>query len=310
MGRKPRCFPFCSLARPECSKMNTLKIVICPWSVVRGWQSDVKLRDDGPRTTVHERFTVCNIRLIVAYDGTDFNGWQRQPNAPTVQGRIESALAGITGEPVKLHGSGRTDAGVHALHQVANFKTDCHIPCANLLKALNNILPPSLRIKKVEEVPDSFHARHDARSKTYRYRILLAPVASPFLSRFVYHYPHPLDLPPMAAAARLFEGEHDFTSFAGSVGAVHEPPLPGRANVRTIFSSRFLWRPKTSILVYDVRGSGFLHHMVRNIVGTLIEVGRGKLQPNDIPEILAARDRSRAGPTAPASGLCLVAVEY
>jgi tRNA pseudouridine38-40 synthase len=234
-------------------------------------------------------------------------------------------------ERVSLHGSGRTDAGVHALNQVANFKTECSIPCANLLKALNNVLPPAVRIKQVEEVPNSFHARHDARSKTYRYRILLAPVASPFVGRFVCHYPYPLDRKTMAAAARLFEGEHDFTSFAASTAIVvrdsgfgireegnsdfaripnPETRIPETSLLRTIFSSKALWRPKTSILVYEVKGSGFLHHMVRNIVGTLIEVGRGKLRVNDIPEILAARDRSRAGPTAPASGLILVRVEY
>lgn len=287
-----------------------------------------------------------NIRLTVAYDGTDFNGWQRQPNAPTIQGCIETAIAKITGEPVSLYGSGRTDAGVHALNQVANFKTECRIPCANLVDALNNFLPLAVRIKQAEEVPQSFHARYDVKSKSYRYRILLAPVASPFVVRFVYHYPYPLELKPMAAAARLLEGEHDFTSFAASgsdedekecrdarrraaIGVRDlgfgvrkegtsnllripnpETRIPGSSMVRTIFSSRILWRPRTSVLAYQVKGSGFLHHMVRNIVGTLIEVGRGKLRPNDIPEILAARDRTRAGPTAPASGLCLMNVEY
>ncbi len=253
-----------------------------------------------------------NIRLIVAYDGTDFNGWQRQPNAPTIQGCIETAIAKITGEPVSLYGSGRTDAGVHALNQVANFKTECRIPCANLAEALNSLLPLAVRIKQAEEVPQSFHARYDVKSKSYRYRILPAPVASPFVARFVYHYPYPLELKPMAAAARLLEGEHDFTSFAAVAKSAESQILDpeSSSNVRTLFSSRILWRPRTSILAYQVKGSGFLHHMVRNIVGTLIEVGRGKLRPNDIPEILAARDRARAGPTAPASGLCLMNVEY
>jgi len=279
-----------------------------------------------------------NIRLTVAYDGTDFNGWQRQPNAPTIQGCLEPAIGKITGESITLYGSGRTDAGVHALNQVANFKTECRIPCANLGEALNNVLPVAVRIKAAEDAPEAFHARYDVKSKTYRYRILLAPVASPFLGRFVHHYPYALALEPMAAAARLLEGEHDFTSFAGGTGIlpvrrfttdmtvpapVSRPdneqmpergtgkmPVPPANNVRTIFSSRIFWRPITSIVIYEVKGSGFLHHMVRNIVGTLLEVGRGMLRPDEIPEILAATDRTRAGPTAPASGLCLVKVEY
>lgn len=275
-----------------------------------------------------------NIRLIVSYDGTDFFGWQRQPTVPTIQGAIETAIEQIVGEKISLHGSGRTDAGVHALNQVANFKTRGAIPCDNLLKALNNLLPLSVRIKRVEDVAESFHSRHDARSKTYRYRILTAPVASPFIARFVHQYSYPLDLHRMARAARILEGEHDFTSFAAAPDAedcTHVPSADGsRRNsafagphsdsilptpysgsaVRTIFSSRILWRPRTSILAYEVRGSGFLHHMVRNIVGTLLEVGRGKLMPQGVRAILEARDRTRAGPTAPASGLCLMKVEY
>jgi tRNA pseudouridine38-40 synthase len=267
-----------------------------------------------------------NLRLIIAYDGTDFNGWQRQPNVPTIQAAIETALEKIVSEKVALHGSGRTDAGVHALNQVANFKTAGAIPRQNLLRALNNLLPPSIRIKKVEEVAESFHSRHDARSKTYLYRILLAPVASPFIGRFAHHYPYPLDQKQMAAAARWLEGEHDFTSFAaasdeeedlrparivsGAAGEVGQPARLDHPNIRTIFSSRFIARPRTSILAYQVRGNGFLHHMVRNIVGTLLDVGRGKLAPPDVRAILQARDRTRAGPTAPASGLCLMKVEY
>ncbi len=284
-----------------------------------------------------------NIRLTIAYDGTDFHGWQRQPDAATVQSCLETALERIVGEPVNIVASGRTDGGVHALNQVANFKTSSPIPCPNLVKAVNDLLPPTVRVKEAQEAPDEFHARYDVRSKTYRYRILQAPVCSPFIARFVYHYPYPLDRRRMAEAARLIEGRHDFTSLAGSdgsvVGAVREPPLPlgptdelelggdedstecpgpdsrlpipdSRSMVRTVFRSRILWRPKTSILAYEVCGSGFLHHMVRNIVGTLIEVGRGKLGPGDMLRILDARDRARAGPTAPAKGLCLMNVEY
>ncbi len=269
-----------------------------------------------------------NILLILAYDGTDFAGWQRQPDAPTIQGCVEEALGKLLGEKVVVCGSGRTDAGVHALNQAANFKTSSTIPGENLVKALNNLLPPTIRIKEAREVPAEFHARYDAQAKTYRYRILQAPVCSPFLGRFVCHYPYPLDRPRMAEAAQLLEGEHDFTSFAAVekplVGeGLHGPPeerehhkgapLPREDNarmVRKVFYSRLLWRPRTSILVYEARGSGFLHHMVRNIVGTLIEVGRGNLEPQDLLRILAARDRTQAGPTAPAKGLCLVKVEY
>jgi tRNA pseudouridine38-40 synthase len=265
-----------------------------------------------------------NIRLTVSYDGTEFYGWQRQPNVPTIQGTIESAIEKIVAERVSLHGSGRTDTGVHALNQVANFKTNGSIPSENLLKALNNILPLSVRIKKVEDAAESFHARHDARAKTYRYRILCAPVASPFIARFIHLHPYPLNHGRMAKGARLFEGEHDFTSFAaspalgvcgeGNVDSLEasdsQSRLPEISMVRTIFSSQMQWRTRTSILAYEVKGSGFLHHMVRNIVGTLLEVGKGKLAPEDVRAILKARDRTRAGPTAPAAGLCLINVEY
>jgi tRNA pseudouridine38-40 synthase len=275
-----------------------------------------------------------NIRLLIAYDGTDFHGWQRQPNALTVQERLESAIERILSEKAQVYGSGRTDSGVHALNQVANFKTDCPIPCENLVKALNDALPPTVRIKDAQEVSAHFHARYDVRSKTYRYRILQAPVCSPFLWRFVWHYPFPLDTERMAEAARLFEGEHDFTSFAAADGSATEESCAGAcadpeesrrdsrsarqgaaheietAMVRRIFTSRILRRPRTSMLLYEVSGNGFLHHMVRNMVGTLMEVGRRKLEPGDILRILKARDRSMAGPTAPSQGLCLVRVEY
>jgi tRNA pseudouridine38-40 synthase len=262
-----------------------------------------------------------NIRLVISYDGTDFYGWQSQPIAPTVQACLEEAIEKLIGEPVQVIGSGRTDAGVHALNQVANFKTACRIPRENLVKALNDALPPTVRVKAAEEVEANFHARYDVHAKTYRYRILQAPVCSPFLWRFVYHHPFPLDRIRMGQSARLVEGQHDFTSFAAATGnalgagksSLDEERVgrrPLREMVREIFLSRVLWRPRASMLIYEVRGNGFLHHMVRNIVGTLIEVGRGKLAPEDIVEILKARDRTRAGPAAPARGLCLVRVEY
>ena len=281
-----------------------------------------------------------NLRLTLAYDGTDFHGWQRQPNVPTIQQCLESAIEKILDERVVVYGSGRTDAGVHAMSHVANFKTQRAIPCQNLVKALNDLLPLTVRIKEAREAPDRFHARYDVRSKTYRYRILQSPFCSPFVWRYVWHYPYPLARTGMAAAARLIEGKRDFTSFAGSVGEGvygspeerehhREAPLQDSADrdlgasepagkeddsrggmVRTIFSSRILWRPRAQFLIYEVRGNGFLHHMVRNIVGTLVEVGKGRLAPEDVGRILEARDRRLAGPTAPAQGLCLVQVEY
>ena len=248
-----------------------------------------------------------NVRLILAYDGTDFHGWQRQPDAPSIHALIEGALHKLTGAPTPVCGSGRTDSGVHASHQVANFHTASTIPCANFVKALNNLLPPTVRIKAAEEVAADFHARYGARSKTYWYRILMTSVCSPLLWRFVYHHPYYLDRARMGQAAELLEGEHDFTSFAAADGQGDED---NKSNVRVIFRSRLLWRPRSSLLVYQVTGKGFLRYMVRNIVGTLIEVGRGRLVPGDIPGILAACDRTQAGPTAPAQGLCLMNVEY
>ena len=248
-----------------------------------------------------------NIRLIVAYDGTDFHGWQRQPEAPTIQSCLEGALHKLTGAPTPVCGSGRTDAGVHALCQVANFHTASPIPCSNFVKALNNMLPPTVRIRAADEVGPTFHARFDARRKTYRYRILMTPVCSALLWRFVYHHPYYLNRERMAQAAWLLEGEHDFTSFAATDAQEDDD---AKYNVRTVLRSRVFWRPRSSLLVYEVTGTGFLRYMVRNIVGTLIEVGSGNLVPSDIPRILDARDRTQAGPTAPAQGLCLMKVEY
>jgi tRNA pseudouridine38-40 synthase len=251
-----------------------------------------------------------NIRLTVAYDGTDFHGWQRQPQSPTIQDEVELSIEKITGARVTLYASGRTDTGVHAAGQVANFTTHCPIPCPSLVKALNDILPIGIRVRKAEEVAAGFHARYSAKAKTYRYRILQAAICPPFLARYVYHHPFPLDCRRMAQAARLLEGEHDFTSFAGSDPARKQKGQAADSNVRRVLHSSITARKKLQMIVYEIQGSGFLHHMVRNIVGTLLEVGSGKLSPEEIPVILAARDRSKAGPTAPASGLWLVKVEY
>jgi len=248
-----------------------------------------------------------NIKLVLTYDGTDFSGWQVQPDCPTIQGTLASAIGRITGEKVLPQGSGRTDAGVHALAQVAGFLTESPIPAENFVKALNDILPPSIRVLEASEAAPEFHARKSARAKTYRYRIYRGPVCPPFLARYVWHYPYPLDEPAMQRAAELIVGEHDFTSFA-AVDPERHCDEEAPSNVRKIFESQ--WERTGDELTYTVRGNGFLHHMVRNLVGTFVLVGRGTLKPDDITRILQARDRSAAGATAPASGLFLVQVEY
>jgi tRNA pseudouridine38-40 synthase len=248
-----------------------------------------------------------NLKLILAYDGTDFAGWQVQPDALTVQGTLASAIGRITAEKVLPQASGRTDAGVHALAQVVTFVTESSVPTANFVKALNDILPASVRVLEVEEVAADFHARHSAKAKTYRYRIYRAGICPPFLARYVWHYPFPLDEAAMMQAAREVEGEHDFTSFAAVDPERGQEGFPV-SNVRTIFSSN--WERQGNELVYTVTGSGFLHHMVRNLVGTFILVGKGTLHAGDIARIREARNRSAAGATAPASGLYLVDVDY
>jgi tRNA pseudouridine38-40 synthase len=248
-----------------------------------------------------------NLKLILAYDGSEFAGWQVQPDAVSVQGTLASAIGRITGEKVLPQGSGRTDAGVHALAQVATFATESSVPAANFVKALNDILPASVRVLEALEAAPDFHARKSARGKMYRYRIHRAAICPPFLARYLWHYPFPLDEPAMVRAAGLVEGEHDFTSFAAV-----DPERGGEgkpmSNLREIFSSS--WERQGDEFVYTVRGSGFLHHMVRNLVGTFILVGKGTLSAEDVTRILQARNRSAAGATAPASGLYLVNVEY
>jgi tRNA pseudouridine38-40 synthase len=248
-----------------------------------------------------------NLKVTLSYDGTEFSGWQVQPDAVTVQGTLASVIGRITGENVLPQGSGRTDAGVHALAQVMTFVTESSVPTENFLKAMNGNLPASVRVLEVTEAPPEFHARHSARAKTYRYRIYRGSICPPFLARYVWHYPYPLDEEAMARAEEMVVGEHDFTSFAAvDPERTREGETP--LNVRTIFSSR--WERAADELVYTVRGSGFLHHMVRNLVGTFILVGRGTLTADDIGRILETRKRSSAGATAPASGLYLVGVEY
>jgi tRNA pseudouridine38-40 synthase len=247
-----------------------------------------------------------NIKLVLAYDGTEFAGWQIQPDAPTIQGTLAQAIEKLTGEKKLPQGSGRTDAGVHALAQVATFSTESSIPTENFLKALNSNLPPSIRALEISEVPSSFHARKSAVGKTYRYRIYRGSVCPPFLTRYVWHYPYPLNKDAMAQAAEKVIGEHDFTSFAAV------DPERGReeavSNVRKISSSE--WKAAGDEFVYTVQGNGFLHHMVRNLVGTFLLAGKGTVPPDEITRILEARSRAAAGATAPAHGLYLVSVEY
>lgn len=248
-----------------------------------------------------------NLKFTLSYDGTDFSGWQVQPGTATIQGTLASAIGRVTGEKVLPQASGRTDAGVHALAQVVTFVTESSVPTANFQKALNDILPSSVRVLQVEEAAADFHARHAAKAKTYRYRICRGAICPPFLARYVWHYPYPLEEATIASAAAFVIGEHDFTSFAAV------DPERGRedelsSNVRQIFSSE--WKRAGEEFVYMVRGSGFLHHMVRNLVGTFILVGKGNLKPEEIRRILEAKNRSQAGPTAPANGLYLVSVEY
>ena len=243
------------------------------------------------------------IKILVAYDGTDFHGWQVQPNLPTIQGTLENVISEIEGRRVDVAGSGRTDAGVHALAQTAAFSLENPIPLPNLRKAVNRLLPPAIRVLDAEEMPPEFHPRFDAVAKTYEYRLFRAEVCPPWEWRYVYHHPYPLQVERMAALAPLLAGEHDFTAFAAS----DDRDAEGGSKVRTVFSSELTVLPDR--LLYRVRGSGFLKHMVRNIVGTLIEAGRGNLDEARLRALLTARD-VKAGPTAPAKGLWLVGVEY
>lgn len=252
-----------------------------------------------------------NLKLTLAYDGTEFSGWQVQPDAVTIQGTLASAIGRLTGENVLPQGSGRTDAGVHALAQVATFRTESAIPAENFQRALNGTLPGSIRITSVIEVADEFHARKSATAKTYRYRIYRGEVCPPFVARYVWHYPYPLDEQAMTRAAGAVLGERDFTSFAAVDPEKHENKVASEgmhSNVRTIFESR--WERFGEEFLYTVRGNGFLHHMVRNLVGTFLLVGKGTLGLVDVSRILEQQNRSAAGATAPASGLCLVGVEY
>lgn len=237
------------------------------------------------------------IKIKLAYDGGDFHGWQVQPGLPTIQGALEEILSAMEGAPVQVEASGRTDAGVHALEQVAAFTIANPIPPPNLRLAVNRLLPPAIRVLTAEEAPPDFHPRFHAKAKTYEYRIQRGEVCSPFDWPYVHHFPYRLDEDRMMRLAAAFEGERDFTAFA----AADDSDALGKSKVRTIFSSTL--ERADARLIYRVRGSGFLKHMVRNIVGTLLEAGKDNIADLDsLPP--------KSGPTAPAKGLFLVNVEY
>ena len=242
-------------------------------------------------------------KLVLAYDGGDFHGWQIQPDHPTVQGKLRDALLRITGEDVLPQGSGRTDAGVHALGQVASFALTAPIPETNLARALNRTLPASIRVLSATRVANDFHARHSALEKTYEYRIFRGAICPPWRARYVYALNTRLDLEAMRRAAERVLGVHDFTSFAAS-----DSDSPD--HVRALHASEWIRAEEDQLLLYRVRGNGFLHHMVRNLVGTFLEVGRGNVEEAAMAAILEARSRERAGPTAPARGLFLISVNY
>jgi tRNA pseudouridine38-40 synthase len=247
---------------------------------------------------------VRRIRITVSYDGTCYHGWQVQPNLPTIQSAIQDVLGRIEGAPVHITGSGRTDAGVHALAQVAAFDLNNPIPCDNLRRAMNRLLPRDIRVMEASEIALDFHPRYHAIAKTYEYRIWRAEVCPPFERLYVYHHPYLLDERCMAELAPLIEGEYDFSAFA----AADDADELGRSKVRRIFSS-FLERSGDR-LIYRVRGSGFLKHMVRNIVGVLLEAGKANLDRAGLDARLKPGCLIPPGPTAPARGLFLMSVEY
>ena len=239
--------------------------------------------------------------MTLAYDGTAYRGFQWQPEEDTIQARLESALSQMAKEPVRVTAAGRTDSGVHAWAQVAHFRLPRPIPPRGILEGLNSMLPEDIRVRIVEEADDAFHARFDARSKTYRYYFDRSPVPSPFRSRYTLHYPYALDREALDEGAALLLGERDFAAFRAS-------SCRARSTVRSCTRSTFL--DEAEELVFEITATGFLHHMVRNVVGTLLEVGRGKREPSSFESVFASRRRSEAGPTAPAKGLHLVKVTY
>jgi len=242
-----------------------------------------------------------HVRLDVQYDGTNYAGFQVQPDQPTVQGTLEEALRRLLGEAVRIVGASRTDAGVHALGQVVSFTTENVIPAERIVPALNALLPPDVAVTAAAEVPAEFHPRYGAQRKEYRYRVLNRVLPSPFIGRYAWHVPLALDVDAMAEAAEVLVGEHDFAAFCAAGGSA-------QTTVRTLYEVSV--SRDDEVIEIGVAGNGFLYMMVRNIVGTLVEVGLGRMPAERVAAILASRDRSQAGPTAPAQGLTLVGVGY
>jgi len=241
------------------------------------------------------------IKLILEYEGTAYLGWQRQPQGMTVQQALEEAIERVTGEAARVIGASRTDSGAHARGQTAHFPTNWPHTAGSLQKALNAVLPADIVVLAAEDAPDDFHARFSARSKLYEYTIWNDPVRPAIERRLCWHVRRPLDLERMRTAARFLTGTHDFAAFESSGAS-------SRSTVRTV--TRAEWRRDGKKLVFEIEGNGFLYNMVRAMVGTLVEIGRGRMPPEAMPEILLSRDRRRAGPGAPARGLCLVRVDY
>jgi len=245
--------------------------------------------------------TMKNMKLVLEYDGTDFSGWQWQPGRPTLQGALEDAIRRTSGEEIRVTASGRTDAGVHALGQVVNFRTEASLDGRAWSGALNHYLPPQVRVLEASEAPPEFNARHSARGKHYGYIVLNRPAPSPLKRNYAWHVPAPLNFGAMREAAMRLVGEHDFSSFRSSDCDAKNPVRELRRLEIELDGFR---------IFFSLEASAFLRHMVRNIVGTLVEAGRGRFTPDGVGEILAARDRTKAGPTAPPQGLYLVRVEY
>lgn len=247
-------------------------------------------------------------KLTIAYDGTDFHGWQIQADKPTIQGEVVNVLQRLTQEKIALHAAGRTDAGVHALGQVASFRTQSALAAGEFQRALNALLPPAIRIVGADEVGPDFSARWSALGKTYRYRLYRGKVVPPMIWRYVLHYPFPLDEDAMRQAASRFVGVHDFAAFAASTGS--EDDDKERSTDREIYSTELARSADNEELVFTVKGRSFLRYMVRKMVGTLLDVGRGRLSPSDIDRLYELRDRSKSGPTVPPQGLVMVEVQH
>ena len=243
-----------------------------------------------------------NLKLILEYDGARYCGWQRQKNAPTIQETLEAALARLTGEAVRIMGSGRTDAGVHALRQVANFHTTSRLPLTAFINGLNSLLPLDIAVLDAAEVAKDFHARKWARAKTYAYHILNRAIRSPLHQQYTWWIAQPLDLEAMQLAAQALMGEHDFSAFQATGSSIKNP-------VRVVPWAEWVRQPLDRF-VFTITATGFLRGMVRSLVGTMVEIGKGKRPAGDLAELLQTGERRRAGPTAPPQGLFLVDVAY